>query len=276
MTNQFDEFQKYRADIIQTVENYLQEEKSKTEKSKNSLRQEIKSLTYRDLLIVQSSEERWSLLMSDPNIFFKRQLCARSFNLTEMNIAKNLDITPPAAHNLLNHAWKPKLLLRSFRLAIMFNLPWQLVIEKDPVELSYRQCAEYLLNGAAKRSSIEELYREKENVISISGYVISNPYHLFEQEISPITGRWVTTYPEMDYFEFHLTHEPILDKKAISQILNAFPYANTILTTYTPFRPEKRSLWVLIPKSDKKMTDLNNIIKELRDYRDKTVIFYNK
>lgn len=271
-----DDFIVNRDDIIQIADDYLEYEKGIKEKGKASLRKKIISLNYREILILQSSEKRWFLLMSDPNIYFKRKLCAGLYNLVARNIAENIGVKTTAAHNLLNNTNGPKTLMRSYRLAIMFNHPWQLVIEKNPVKLTYREYAEYLLDGVAKGIIIKEIYKEKENVDTISGYVIFNPNTLFEQEISPITGRWVTTYPEMDYFEFHLSHEPILHKKAINQILDAFPNTSTILTTYTPFRPEKRSLWVLIPKSDKFMSDYNNIIRELRDHRDRTVIFYNE
>ena len=57
------------------------------------------------------------------------------------------------------------------------------------------------------------------------------------------TGRWVTTYPEMEYFEFHLPTSPLFIKR---DIRNAFPFATHLVTTYTI--PIGRSLWVMGPK----------------------------
>lgn len=74
----------------------------------------------------------------------------------------------------------------------------------------------------------------------------------------------------MDYFEFHLHHEPVMDKALQRRILNAFPFANDVITTYVPFRSKMRSLWIMMPKVGREQ-DFKGIITELKGFRDATV-----
>ncbi|MGE7057262.1 hypothetical protein ACQKI4_32435, partial [Paenibacillus glucanolyticus] len=92
---------------------------------------------------------------------------------------------------------------------------------------------------------------------------------LLEQAGPLTTGRWVTTYPELDYFEFHLPNEPVLHKAKRKDILNAFPFATHLMTTYTRFRSE-RSLWVMGPKPGKQQ-EYQQILMEL-EFRDQTIV----
>ena len=202
------------------------------------------------MLIIHSNRNLWEQLLSDPDPIFRRQLCVQLYKITQEQIAHNVSGSTKTGFSLINHTMRPDNLI-TFILAIMFNVPWQIIVEKEPVEYSFKEYTEYYLDGSAKRISIEALYKEKDRVVrNITGYVITDAQRLFEQAGPLTTGRWVTTYPELDYFEFHLPNEPVLHKAKRKEILNAFPFATHLVTTYTPFRSE-RSLWVMGPKPGK-------------------------
>lgn len=229
----------------------------------------MKALKYKDMLILQSNRSLWEQLLTDPDPIFRRQLCTQAYKITQKQISHNVSGSTKTGFSLINYTLRPDHLI-TFILAIMFNVPWQIIVEKEPVEHSFNEYTEYYLDGSAKRISIEALYEEKDRIRrNITGYVITDAQRLLEQAGPLTTGRWVTTYPEMDYFEFHLSSEPVLHKAKIKEILNAFPFATHLVTTYTPFRSE-RSLWVMGPKPGKHQ-EYQQILMEL-EYRELTII----
>ncbi|MEC0269698.1 hypothetical protein [Paenibacillus anseongense] len=267
----------YRNTPLSIMEEYLNAIRNATPKDYQQTNQKalikakkaLKRLDYRDMLILQSSEKNWLTLMNDPDMYLRRIFCKNLYNLSESDLMDVLNIQSGTANNLFNLTSMP-VMPRPFQLAILFNHPWQVVNKKNPDEFSYSAPTEYFFEGVAKRDHIKDLNNERFIVKSIDGYVITDPQEIFPLESSPITGRWVTTYREVDYFEFHLRHEPVMDKATQKKILNAFPFANDVIVTYTPFRPEIRSLWVMIPKNER-MDEYLGILHELAEYRDKTV-----
>ncbi|MEI2400107.1 hypothetical protein [Paenibacillus phytohabitans] len=237
-----------------------------------SIKRKLCRLDYMDVLALQNSIELWHLLMNDPDLYFRRTLCRKLFNLSEPDVAEALGysaIRAGAAHNLFNSSGMPHW-PRPFKLSILLNHPWQLVNKIAPEEFSYSSPSEYFDPEVTKKIYIKDLFREKTQVRSIAGFVILNPQELLPLELPPLTGRWVTTYPEMDYFEFHLNHEPILDKAFKKRILSVFPFAKDAITTYVPFRSKMRSLWIMMPKVGREQ-DYNGLITEFKGFRDATV-----
>ena len=231
----------------------------------NQCKDEIRSLHYNELLILQSSIEIWNKLMSDSDLNFRRFILAKVNNLTPSNIKDELAITNGAVSNLFNKATVPKW-PRPYQLSILMNHPWQLVNKVYPDPISYEEWPEYLQGGIPKQTSILELFDERSNVKSISGYIITDPALLFPDESGPITGRWVTTYLEYDYFEFHVTKEPIVDMPLQTEIQKLFPQAEYIYTTVLPYKPKKRAIWIIIPKN-KKVGSYYGMLHEFRRYR---------
>lgn len=263
-TNNF--YPLFRAEPIQEAQKYIS---SKDSQKKGELKRYLESLKYKDMLIIQSSRSLWEQLLSDPNPLFRRQLCMQAYKITQPQITHNVAGSRRTGFALINKTEHPGNLY-TFILAIMFNVPWQIIVEKEPVEYSFKEYTEYYLDGSAKRISIEALYKEKDRVgRNITGYVITDAQRLLEQAGPLTTGRWVSTYPEMDYFEFHLSSEPVLYRAIRKNILNAFPFATHLVTTYTPFRSE-RSLWVMGPKPGKHQ-EFQQILMEL-EFRDETDI----
>lgn len=237
-----------------------------------STKRKLCRLDYVDVLALQNSFELWHALMNDPDLYFRRTLCRKLFNLSEPDVAEALGYSATragAAHNLFNSSGMPHW-PRPFKLSILLNHPWQLVNKNDPEEFSYSSPAEYFDPGVAKKIHIKDLSKERAQVKSIAGFVILNPQEVFSLETPPVTGRWVTTYPEMDYFEFHLHHEPVMDKALQKRILNVFPFANDVITTYVPFRSNMRSLWIMMPKAGREQ-DYKGLITEFKGFRDATV-----
>lgn len=271
MTIGQEDYSAYRSSPVQIIKEYLDAVKlaDVRQSELTSRKAKILDLDYRDLLIAQSSTERWEKMMNDPDIYFRRALCKKAYRLTDTDIMRALSLSSGAANNLFHLSDMPKW-PRPLQLGVLFNHPWQLVNKKDPDEYSYSEATEYYYSGVAKRIHIKNLGYERPSVMSIAGYVITDPQELFPQECSPVTGRWVTTFPEMDYFEIHLNHEPLMDKVTQKRILNVFPIANDVITTYLPFRPKKRSLWIITPKKGR-MNEYFGILNELTEYRDKTV-----
>lgn len=266
MSNNSNDYSIYRAEPLRKAQKYISNNDSQ---KKGELKRYLKSLKYKDMLIIQSNRNLWEQLLSDPDPIFRRQLCVQLYKITQEQIAHNVSGSTKTGFSLINHTMRPDNLI-TFILAIMFNVPWQIIVEKEPVEYSFKEYTEYYLDGSAKRISIEALYKEKDRVVrNITGYVITDAQRLLEQAGPLTTGRWVTTYPEMDYFEFHLSSEPVLHKAKIKEILNAFPFATHLVTTYTPFRSE-RSLWVMGPKPGKHQ-EYQQILMEL-EYRELTII----
>ena len=243
-------------------------------KQLHALKNKIKKLPYQDLLIIQSSNVLWEELMHNSDFHFRRFICKRIANLTEIHLMEALNYSSSGAANQLFNITNIPDLPRAFQLGVLFGHPWQIVNKKDPDELSYSSFSEYFYHGVAKRINIRTLGNEQSNVSGIAGYVITDPQELFRQEFAPITGRWVTTYHEMDYFEFHLSSEPFLDKETRMRILDVFPEAKDIIRTYIPFRPDFKALWIMIPKPGKEI-EYNRIRKELVEYRYETASLYS-
>ncbi|MGG1597809.1 hypothetical protein [Paenibacillus naphthalenovorans] len=229
----------------------------------------LKTANFSLLFRVQMKQKLWEDLLSFPDVFFRRLVCANAYNLSEKMISEAIGISTGSAHNLLNNSREPSYnIIHTF--AVMVNVPWQLLIEERPVEKSYSAPTEYFYNGSAEEKQIEELLEERSKVSSIKGYQILNPEYLFDREPEQVTGRWVRSLAEMEYFEFHLDREPVLHKQKIEEIFKLFPFATHLVTTYTPFRQNKRSLWVLGPKpgKEKKYQDLLYCLK----MRDSTIV----
>lgn len=255
-----------RATTKAIVQKYLNHPSEET-------KERIKELSTNELLRAQHAMEIWEAFLKTKDLFFKRVVCAKSYHLSERDIGVVLGFSSKAAHDLLTNVSVPKDHLRIFKLAIMLNIPWQVIFEKKPIEITYHNYMEYYVDGTAKWINIEDINQERFGMQGVTGYVIQNPSSLFEEEASYITGRWVRSYPEFDYFEFHLSQNPILDSDLIQKILNIFPLAKTIITTYTPLRPRTRSLWVIHERAEK-LNGYKWIVSELR-YRSKTIIHYN-
>lgn len=259
-----------RADTLRLYENYEQTialqgvDDWQLFQTKN----ELLFLNYNELLIIQSSFEYWNKLMNDSDLNFRRSLLTKLYNLMRSDIMEELGITEGAASNLFNNATFPKW-PRPFKLSILLNHPWQLVNKVIPDPFSYGESPEYFEKGVSKQISLVQLSDERTKVKSINGYVILDSYSLFQHEPTPITGRWVTTYPEFDYFEFHLNQEPLVDKVLRKQILRLFPQAKYIITTFLPCKPAKRALWTIIPKNEA-LGSYQGMLHELKEYRDQT------
>ncbi|KRE50637.1 hypothetical protein [Paenibacillus sp. Soil724D2] len=221
---------------------------------------------YRLLFRIQIYKSLWEQLLLYPDVFFRRLLYANSYDLSQQMISEGTGIASGTAHNLLNTSKQPPLsVLHTY--AVMCNVPWQTLVEQIPHEKSFSVPTEYWFYGAADEKRIDELNEEKNRVLSIRGYVINDPLSLFEGENCPITARWVRSYPEMEYLEFHLSHEPALYPQKKNIIRNMFPFATHLVTTYTPLRPNRRSFWILGPKP-KKETAFEELLKviEMRDH----------
>ncbi|NOU94906.1 hypothetical protein GC093_17000 [Paenibacillus sp. LMG 31456] len=232
---------------------------------KTECRTYLLNANHRLLLRIQIDKSLWEQLVLYPDVFFRRMLYANSYGLSQQMIREGTGIASGTAHKLLNTSLQPPLsVIHTF--AVMCNAPWQTIVEQKPDEKSFSIPTEYWFNGASTEKRIDELSAERIRVRSIQGYWISNPLSLFEGENSPITARWVRSYPEMEYLEFHLNHEPALYPKKKNIIYNMFPFATHLVTTYTPLRPNKRSFWIIGPKSNKEaaFAELLNIV-EARD-----------
>ncbi|MGG6311882.1 hypothetical protein [Paenibacillus macerans] len=230
---------------------------------KAECRSYILSANYRLLFRIQNNKTLWEQLLMYPDVFFRRQLYAKWFSLSQQMIQKGTGIASGSVHSLLNSSRQPPLsLIHTY--AVMCNVPWQTIVEEKPNEESFSVPTEYWFNGASVDKGIEELNAERNQVRSIRGYWIRDPHPLFEGENSPITARWVNSYLEMEYFEFHLNHEPSLYPQKRNIIQNMFPFATHLVTTYTPLRPHKRSFWILGPKPNKRTAyeELLKVIEE--------------
>lgn len=259
-----------RKAVIPVVENYFNKlaDTNLSNAKLLEIQETVLELNYHELLIIQSSIECWEKLMYDPDVNFRRMLCLKLFNLKQVNIMQELGISDGAASNLFNKATMPDM-PRPFQLSILFNHPYQLINLKNPVKDSFRESPEYFYHGVSKSIGIKELPAERTNVTSIRGYVITDPQVLFNKESDRISGRWVTTYHEFDYFEFHLNNEPLIDKELRKRICELFPQAKHLVTTFLPFKRNFRSLWVIIPKG-KSRNSYIGILHELKVYRDQT------
>ncbi|MGF9913348.1 hypothetical protein ABEX47_19705 [Paenibacillus ehimensis] len=257
----------YRAEPLQQAQNYIS---IKDPQKKGELKRYLKAMKYKDILIIQSNRSLWEQLLRDPDPIFRRQLSTQLYKITQEQIARSISCSTKTSFSLINHTIRPDNLI-TFILAIMFNVPWQVIVEKDPVEYSFKEFTEYYLDGSAKRVSVEVLYEEKDRIgRNIAGYLITDAQRLLGQAGPLTTGRWVTTYPELEFFEFHLPNEPVLHKAKRKDILNAFPFATHLVTTYTPFRSD-RSLWVMGPKP-RKQQEYQQFLMEL-EFRDETIVY---
>ncbi|XEC95679.1 hypothetical protein AB6A23_03645 [Paenibacillus tarimensis] len=238
-----------RDDVIQLYSEYLKEtQNNAVDWNLVRAREEILKLDHNELLILQSSVEHWEKLMGDRDLNFRRELCAKLYNLERTNFMAELNLSEGAVSNLFNKFTMP-VMPRPFQLSVLLNHPWQLINKTDPDPYSFAESPEYFNEGVSKRIHLEDLADEQPNVRSICEYVIVDAQNLFQEESAAVTGRWVTTYPEFDYFEFHLSYEPLIDKMLRASILYYFPLARYLITTYRPFKPSfKRSVWVIIPK----------------------------
>ncbi len=232
-------------------------------------RNKLLNLWHYELLILQSSINQWKMLLNDPSLNFRRGLCAKLYKLKQSDIMKQLDLTSGAVSNLFNESTKP-IWPRPFQLSVLFEHPWQLVNYEFPDPNSYHESPEYFDDGVAKKVHLKDLANERLKVTSIHGYVIIDAQKLFQQELTAVTGRWVTTYPEFDYFEFFLSNEPLIDKTLRETLQKPFPESKHMITTYRPFKSlTKRALWVIIPKNEA-LPSYEGMLHELIEYREKT------
>jgi len=229
----------------------------------------ILNCNYRLLFRIQIYKSLWEQLILYPDIFFRRKLYANSFGLSQQMIRDGIGIASGTVHNLLNTSQQPPLsVIHTF--AVMCNAPWQTIVEQKPEKKSFSTPTEYWFGGASVEKRIDELNKERDHARSIRGYWISDPLSLFEGENSPITARWVNSYPEMAYYEFHLNHEPALYPQKRHIIREMFPFATHLVTTYTPLQSlHKRSFWILGPKPNKQ-TAFEELLKviEKRQFTD--------
>jgi len=230
----------------------------------------ILKANYRLLFRIQIHKSLWEQLLQYPDIFFRRLLYANCYGLSQQMIRERTGIASGTAHKLLNASWQPPLSV-IYTYAVMCNVPWQTIVEEEPNENSFVVPTEYWFSGASVEKGIDELNEERNQVRSIQGYWINNPFALFEGEHDPITARWVRSYSEMEYLEFHLNHEPALYPQKRNIISKMFPFASHLVTTYTPLRPQKRSFWIVGPKP-KKEAAFSELLKVI-EARDLTSVF---
>ncbi|MFC5531001.1 hypothetical protein [Cohnella yongneupensis] len=206
--------------------------------------------------------------MSESSLHFRRALCAATYNIKQNEIAKKLDITEAAVSKLFNGFNMPKW-PKPFSLSILLDHPWQLVNMIKPDMDSFKQNPEYFIPGVSKQAQLNELAQERDKTKSICGFKLLNPQLLFNQE-ETITGRWVTTYPELDYFEFHLTYDPLVDHVLRKKVVTLFPEARYIVKTFRPCRPKHdRAFRVIFPKNQPSLSYVG-MIHELKNFRDET------
>ncbi|MGE7057133.1 hypothetical protein ACQKI4_31765, partial [Paenibacillus glucanolyticus] len=169
--NDNNSYQIYRAFSLQEAHNYISIEDSR---EKGELKHYLKSIKYKDMLILQSNRSLWEQLLRDPDPIFRRQLSTQLYKITQEQIAHSVSCSTKTGFSLINYTMRPDNLI-IFILAIMFNVPWQIIVEKEPVEFSFKEFTEYHLNGTAKRISVEALYEEKDRVgRNITGYLITD------------------------------------------------------------------------------------------------------
>ncbi|MGO4548093.1 hypothetical protein AB4Z29_25230 [Paenibacillus sp. 2TAB23] len=231
-------------------------------------REDILSLPYYELLIMQSSLVRWETLMNDPNLYFRRALCAATYNIKQNDIAIELGISEAAVSRFFNEDKMPKY-PKPFLISVLLDQPWQLINMKTPDFDSFKSSPEYFYPGLLKQVDIKEINKEREKTRSISGFKILNPQVLFHQETDAIAGRWVTTYPELDYLEFHLAYDPLVDHVLRDAVASRFPQAKYILKTFRPFKPNYNRVFRLIFPKNESLFSYPGMIHELK-YRDKT------
>jgi hypothetical protein len=224
----------------------------------------ILNANYRLIFRIQIHKSLWEQLILYPDVFFRRQLYANSLGLSQQMIREVTGVAAGTVHNLLNTSQQPPLsVIHTY--AVMCNVPWQTIVEQNPDKKYFSTSTEYWFNGASVEKRIDELNEERNQVRSIRGYWISDPLPLFEGENSPITARWVKSYPEMEYLEFHLNHEPSLYPQKRTIIKEMFPFATHLVTTYTPLQAlHKRSFWILGPKP-KKQTAFEELLKVIEE-----------
>jgi hypothetical protein len=260
--NRSEAFKKYN-DYLNTLEG------THTDSELINAREEILKLYYYELLILQSSIKIWEKLMNDPDLNFRRQLCAKIYNLKYSHFVEALDLSDGAISNIFRKSTLPEE-PRSSLLSVMMNHPWQLINRKEPNPYSYSNDSEYFEKGVSKQVELSELSDEISEAKSICGYIITDAQTLFQHESALVVGRWVSSYPEFDYFEFYLNYEPLIDKVLRVAVLKLFPKAKYLITTYRPFKPlGKRAMWVIFPK-DESLPTYYGILHELREYRDNT------
>lgn len=231
-------------------------------------KEDILSLPYYELLIMQSSIKRWETLMSDPSLYFRRSLCAATYNIKQNDIAIELGISEGAVSRLFNEDKMPKW-PKPFLIGVLLDHPWQLNNMIEPDTDSFRISPEYFYPGLLKQVDIKEINKEREKTRSISGFKVLNPHVLFQRETGAIAVRWVTTYPELDYLEFHLTYDPLLDHVLRDTISNFFPQAKYILKTFRPLKPNyDRAFRLIFPKNES-LFSYPGMIHELK-FRDHT------
>ncbi len=242
------EHDKYWVEPIQIAKRFLSAT-NKIEKAK--CRNYILNANYRDLFRIQIYKSLWEQLVLYPDVFFRRQLFANSLGLSKQMIREVTGVASGTVHNLLNTSQQPPLsVVHTY--AVMCNVPWQTIVEQNPNKKYFSTPTEYWFNGASVEKRIDELNEERLQVGSIRGYWINDPLLLFEGENSPITARWVRSYSEMEYLEFHLNHEPTLYPQKRDMIRKMFPFATHLVTTYRPLQPiYKRSFLVMGPKPKK-------------------------
>lgn len=271
MTFNRESYKMTRKDTLQVFKDYIEviTHKESIDWDVVKKKEALLALSHNELLIIQSSSKRWEQLLNNSDVNFRRAICAKLFNLERVDIMRELNLSDGAVSNLFNKATMP-VWPRPFQLSVLLDHPWQLINKENPVPYSYSESPEYFNEGVSKHVHLKDLSNERFNVRSIYGYVILNPQELFQQESRPIAGRWVTTYPEFDYFEFHLNYEPLIDKVIRKGILELFPQAKHMITTFRPFKPTgKRSIWIIIPKKQD-IGSYQGIIHELKEYRDDT------
>lgn len=261
-----------RADVIQHYTNYLYliENSHISEWDLERAKAAILKLDYNELLILQSSKERWEKLMYD-RLDFRMELCNLLNNLNRSHIMSELNLEAGAVSHIFN--LKIKTMVKwpgPFQLSVIWNHPWQLINKKNPDPNSFLESPEYFEEGVSRQVELMDLSKERSKVTYISGYVIPDAQTLFQHESAPVPGRWVTTYPEYDYFEFLINYEPLVDKELREKVLRIFPLAKHLVTTFRPFKPlNKRAVWVIIPK-DESLPTYGGMLQELKEYRDNT------
>jgi hypothetical protein len=103
----------------------------------------IKELSTNELLKAQHSMKIWEAFLKTKDLFFIRYVCAKVHHLSQRDIGNELGLSAKAAHDLLHEVLDPKNHLTLFKLAILFNIPWQVIFKEKPIEITFQSYSEY-------------------------------------------------------------------------------------------------------------------------------------
>ena len=123
--------------------------KSNDSQIKGVLKRYLRSLNYKDMLVIQSDRDLWEQLLMDPDPLFRRQLCTQAYKITQEQISHNVSGSTKTGFALINETLKPDN-FNTFVLAIMCNVPWQIITEKNPSSIRLNRIQNISSTGLQK------------------------------------------------------------------------------------------------------------------------------